>query len=327
MVAKRQSTENSWAQIDVALRRRHDLIPALVESVKGYATHERTTFEAVTEARTEAIAAEGAAAAGRGGGPARPGDRPPAGRRRGLPAARGEQQLLPAADRPARHGGPDRDHPARLQRHRRDLQHGDSGLPGGDRRAPVRLSPARVLRRAGGGRGDAAGEPLPRADLMIARGLLAAARGSGGGARARRARLGRRRHHRRGRGAAPGAERRPAGHRAAASSTTTGTFEGSYRDIDLLHGERIGDVSVSQDGADLPPRRQHRARQPRRAGRLRGHVDADRRPDRLALPGLRRAADHGALLPRPRRASSPTTTCSTSAGPCGARSGTSTSPT
>ena len=59
MVAKRQSTENSWAQIDVALRRRHDLIPALVESVKGYATHERTTFEAVTEARTEAIAAEG----------------------------------------------------------------------------------------------------------------------------------------------------------------------------------------------------------------------------------------------------------------------------
>ena len=59
MVAKRQATENSWAQIDVALRRRHDLIPVLVESVKGYAAHERTTFEAVTEARTEAIAAEG----------------------------------------------------------------------------------------------------------------------------------------------------------------------------------------------------------------------------------------------------------------------------
>ena len=42
MVAKRQATENSWAQIDVALRRRHDLIPALVEAVKGYAAHERT---------------------------------------------------------------------------------------------------------------------------------------------------------------------------------------------------------------------------------------------------------------------------------------------
>src|SRR3954469_13988226 len=59
MVAKRQATENSWAQIDAPRGRRHDLIPALVESVKGYATHERTTFEAVTEARTEAIAAEG----------------------------------------------------------------------------------------------------------------------------------------------------------------------------------------------------------------------------------------------------------------------------
>jgi LemA protein len=61
MVAKRQATENSWSQIDVALRRRHDLIPTLVESVKGYATHERTTFEQVTEARTTAIAAQGPA--------------------------------------------------------------------------------------------------------------------------------------------------------------------------------------------------------------------------------------------------------------------------
>jgi LemA protein len=61
MVGKRQATENSWSQIDVALRRRHDLIPTLVESVKGYATHERTTFENVTEARSGAIAAEGPA--------------------------------------------------------------------------------------------------------------------------------------------------------------------------------------------------------------------------------------------------------------------------
>jgi LemA protein len=61
MVAKRLATENSWSQIDVALRRRHDLIPTLVESVKGYASHERTTFESVTEARSTAIAAEGPA--------------------------------------------------------------------------------------------------------------------------------------------------------------------------------------------------------------------------------------------------------------------------
>jgi LemA protein len=56
MVAKRQATENSWSQIDVALRRRHDLIPTLVESVKGYASHERGTFESVTQARTTAVA-------------------------------------------------------------------------------------------------------------------------------------------------------------------------------------------------------------------------------------------------------------------------------
>ena len=61
MVGKRQATENSWAQIEVALKRRHDLIPALVESVKGYATHERTTFENVTQARSAAIAAQGPA--------------------------------------------------------------------------------------------------------------------------------------------------------------------------------------------------------------------------------------------------------------------------
>jgi LemA protein len=61
LVAKRLATENSWAQIDVALKRRHDLIPVLVESVKGYASHERQTFENVAEARTTAISAQGPA--------------------------------------------------------------------------------------------------------------------------------------------------------------------------------------------------------------------------------------------------------------------------
>jgi LemA protein len=56
MVAKRQAVDNSWSQIDVALRRRHDLIPALVEAVKGYAGHERGTFESVTQARSTAVA-------------------------------------------------------------------------------------------------------------------------------------------------------------------------------------------------------------------------------------------------------------------------------
>jgi LemA protein len=61
LVRLRNSTQNAWAQVDVQLKRRHDLIPNLVETVKGYAAHERGTFEAVTEARTAAQKAQGPA--------------------------------------------------------------------------------------------------------------------------------------------------------------------------------------------------------------------------------------------------------------------------
>jgi LemA protein len=57
----RTRVDNGWSQIDVQLRRRYDLIPNLVETVRGYATHERELFEHVTEARTRAIAASGVA--------------------------------------------------------------------------------------------------------------------------------------------------------------------------------------------------------------------------------------------------------------------------
>jgi LemA protein len=59
MVARRLAVDNSWAQIDAALQRRHDLIPNLVEAVKGYAQHERSTLEEVTQARSTAQAAQG----------------------------------------------------------------------------------------------------------------------------------------------------------------------------------------------------------------------------------------------------------------------------
>ena len=58
LVRLRNRTENAWAQVDVQLRRRYDLIPNLVETVKGYASHERTTFEEVTKARTAAQQAQ-----------------------------------------------------------------------------------------------------------------------------------------------------------------------------------------------------------------------------------------------------------------------------
>jgi len=55
LIVLRNRCDNGWAQVDVQLRRRYDLIPNLVETVKGYAKHEREVFQKVTEARTQAI--------------------------------------------------------------------------------------------------------------------------------------------------------------------------------------------------------------------------------------------------------------------------------
>jgi LemA protein len=59
LVRARNEVKNAWSQIDVQLNRRHDLIPNLVETVKGYMTHERETLEAVTRARQQAIQVSG----------------------------------------------------------------------------------------------------------------------------------------------------------------------------------------------------------------------------------------------------------------------------
>jgi LemA protein len=58
-VQQRQFIDNAWSNVDTELRRRYDLIPNLVETVKGYAAHERATFDAVTRARAAAVADEG----------------------------------------------------------------------------------------------------------------------------------------------------------------------------------------------------------------------------------------------------------------------------
>lgn len=70
LVRKRNEKDNGWSQIDVQLKRRHDLIPNLVETVKGYAQHERETLDAVIQARNQAVSAQtqGPAAAGQAEG-------------------------------------------------------------------------------------------------------------------------------------------------------------------------------------------------------------------------------------------------------------------
>ena len=57
LVRLKNQVKNAWSQIDVQLKRRHDLIPNLVETAKGYMEHERGTFEAITEARAKAMGA------------------------------------------------------------------------------------------------------------------------------------------------------------------------------------------------------------------------------------------------------------------------------
>ena len=58
LIRLRNQVDNSWSQIDVQLKRRHDLIPNLVETAKGYMQHERQTFEAITKARSQAMGAK-----------------------------------------------------------------------------------------------------------------------------------------------------------------------------------------------------------------------------------------------------------------------------
>ena len=62
MVSLRQVTGQAWSDVDVQLKLRHDLVPNLVETVKGYAAHERGTLEAVVQARNAALGANGPAA-------------------------------------------------------------------------------------------------------------------------------------------------------------------------------------------------------------------------------------------------------------------------
>lgn len=68
LVGGRNQVDNAWSQIDVQLKRRHDLIPNLVETAKGYMQHERQTFESITQARSQAMGAKNVAEASKAEG-------------------------------------------------------------------------------------------------------------------------------------------------------------------------------------------------------------------------------------------------------------------
>ena len=132
LVRKRNRTQEAWSEIDVELKRRHDLIPNLVETVRGYAAHERGTFEAVTAARADAVSA------GASGDPAKigPAENALSQSLRSLfavaenyPQLRAVESFLQLQEQLDRNGGQDRVCPALLQHQRPRLQHRPPDVP------------------------------------------------------------------------------------------------------------------------------------------------------------------------------------------------------
>jgi LemA protein len=116
LVGLRNRSESSWSDIDVQLERRHELIPNLVETVKGYAGHERATLEGVVAACGRAMQASGAEARGAAENGLTRALRQLFALGRGLPGAPGQPELPGAAARARKHRGRDPERPALLQR-------------------------------------------------------------------------------------------------------------------------------------------------------------------------------------------------------------------
>jgi LemA protein len=129
LVKLRNKIESAFAQIDVQLNRRHDLIPNLVETVRGYATHEKETLEGVIAARNAAVAATGPEAQAEAEGVLSGMLKQVFAPLRGVPGPQGQQPVPRPAASAVRDRGPHRLLAPVLQRQRAHLQHQDPVVP------------------------------------------------------------------------------------------------------------------------------------------------------------------------------------------------------
>ena len=299
LVSLRNRAENAWAQVDVQLRKRYDLIPNLVEAVKGYAAHERQVFEEVTEARTAAQQAQGVQEQAQAENALTAADRPPVRRRRGLSRAPRDGEL-PAAPGPAHRGrGRHRRLAPGLQRHRADVRHRARDGADEHHRGHLQLPAARVLRGRGGRhpRGPSGQLPLvedgrARAAALVAISALALLVPAAGAAQAKSYVLPQ---------AVVQVKIAPDGSLLVREDITfsfAGSFSGAYRDIPY---ERESDRPRGRERGrpSLPAWRQHRAGEHRQAGHVRSREERPTRARRLALPRTRWHPDVQDRVPVP----------------------------
>ena len=136
LVALRQRTNQAFADVDVQLKQRHDLIPNLVETVKGYATHERATLEAVVQARQAAIAAPGIEQKVAAENMLTGALRQLFALSEAYPDLKANTNFQQLADRAGRHREQARRRPPLLQQRGPGIQHRHRAVPGGAVRLP-----------------------------------------------------------------------------------------------------------------------------------------------------------------------------------------------
>ena len=163
LVAMRQRVGQAFADVDVQLKQRHDLIPNLVETVKGYAAHERGTLEEVVKARNAAMTAQGPAQQAAAENMLSGALRQLFALSEAYPDLKANQNFQQLQTETRRRREQDRGGAAVLQQRGAGVQHRHPAVPGGAVRRHAGLQPADLLRRRRGarrGREGAAGEVL-----------------------------------------------------------------------------------------------------------------------------------------------------------------------